>query len=37
MKNITYIVIDESGATHKKENDYFVIDGYITKQIYYIK
>ena len=33
MKNITYIVIDESGATHKKENDYFVIDGYITKQM----
>ena len=33
MKNITYIVIDESGATHQKQNDYFVISGYITKQM----
>lgn len=31
MKNITYIVIDESGAIHQKQNDYFVIAGYITK------
>ena len=37
MKNITYIVIDESGATHQSENDYFVIAGYITKQIYSVK
>ena len=37
MKNITYIVIDESGATHQKQNDYFVIAGYITKQIYSVK
>ena len=37
MKNITYIVIDESGATHQKENNYFVIAGYITKQIYSVK
>ena len=33
IKNITYIVTDESGATHQKQNDYFVIAGYITKQI----
>ena len=37
IKNITYIVIDESGATHQKQNDYFVIAGYITKQIYSVK
>lgn len=37
MRDITYIVIDESGATHQKENDYFVIAGYITKQIYTVK
>ena len=37
MKKITYIVIDESGATHQKENDYFVIGGYITQQIYSVK
>ncbi len=37
MKNIVYIVIDESGAIHQKENDYFVIAGYITKQIYSVK
>lgn len=37
MKNVTYIVIDESGALHQQENDYFVIAGYITKQIYSIK
>ena len=37
MKKTTYIVIDESGATHQKENDYFIIAGYITKQIYSIK
>lgn len=37
MKNITYVVIDESGATHQKENDYFIIGGYITKQIYKVK
>lgn len=37
MKDITYIVIDESGAIHQKENDYFIIAGYITKQIYSIK
>ena len=37
MKKITYIVIDESGAVHQKENDYFVIGGYITQQIYSVK
>ncbi len=37
MKKTTYIVIDESGATHQKQNDYFVIAGYITKQIYSVK
>ena len=37
MKNITYIVIDESGATHQIQNNYFVIAGYITKQIYSVK
>ena len=37
VKNITYIVIDESGATHQERNDYFVIAGYITKQIYSVK
>lgn len=37
MRDITYIVIDESGATHQKENDFFVIAGYITKQIYTVK
>lgn len=37
MNNQIYIVIDESGATHQKENDYFVIAGYITKQIYKVK
>ena len=37
MKKTTYIVIDESGATHQKENNYFIIVGYITKQIYSIK
>lgn len=37
MKNITYIVIDESGAVHQSENDYFVIGGYITNQIYSVK
>lgn len=37
MKNITYIVIDESGATHQKENNYFIIAGYVTKQIYSVK
>lgn len=37
MKNITYIVIDESGAIHQKENEYFIIAGYITKQIYKVK
>ena len=37
MEKITYIVIDESGAMHQKENDYFVIAGFLTKQIYSIK
>ena len=37
MKDILYIVIDESGATHQKENDYFVIAGYMTKRIYAVK
>lgn len=37
LKNIIYIVIDESGATHQKQNNYFVIAGYITKQIYSVK
>ena len=37
MEKMTYIVIDESGAMHQKENDYFVIAGFITKQIYSIK
>ena len=37
MKKTTYIVIDESGAVHQSENDYFVIAGYITKQIYSVK
>lgn len=37
MKNITYIVIDESGATHQPQNNYFIIAGYITKQIYSVK
>lgn len=37
MKDITYIVIDESGALHQSENNYFVIAGYITKQIYSVK
>lgn len=30
-------MIDEIGATHQKKDDYFVIAGYITKQIYSIK
>lgn len=37
MNDITYIVIDESGAIHQKDNRYFIIGGYITKQIYSIK
>jgi len=37
MENITYIVIDESGSTHQEQNDFFIIAGYITKQIYSIK
>ena len=37
MKDIIYIVIDERGATYQEQNDYFVIAGYITKQIYSIK
>ena len=37
MKEKTYIVIDESGATHQKDSNYFVIAGYITKQIYSVK
>ena len=37
MKDIVYIVIDESGAIHQTENNYFVIAGYITKQIYSVK
>lgn len=37
MEKLTYIVIDESGAMHQKENDYFIIAGFLTKQIYSIK
>ena len=37
VKDIVYIVIDESGAIHQTENNYFVIAGYITKQIYSVK
>jgi len=37
MKKQIYIVIDESGATHQKNDDYFVIAGYITNQIYSVK
>lgn len=37
MKDITYIVIDESGAIHQEKNNYFIIAGYITRQIYSVK
>ncbi len=37
MKNKTYIVIDESGAIHQKNNNFFVIAGYITQRIYSVK
>lgn len=37
MRDVIYIVIDESGAMHQKENNYFIIAGFITKQIYSIK
>ena len=37
MKKVTYIVLDESGALHQKDNDYFIIGGYITKQIYSVR
>lgn len=37
MKDTIYIVLDESGAMHQKNNNYFIIAGFITRQIYSIK